>query len=112
MKRLKSFLVRFTKFVGRQTADLAESVIIGLFSIAAFVALFWFDECWKSIASAIPIFFAVCWLPSEPGYKIAESAGILPPFCRHCGQEIKKPLRGKWLFYMILKQKFGGPCWV
>ncbi|SFT86095.1 hypothetical protein SAMN05192562_102561 [Kosakonia arachidis] len=24
----------------------------------------------------------------------------------------KKPLRVKWLNHMILKLKFGGPCWV
>ncbi|HID9280772.1 hypothetical protein [Serratia liquefaciens] len=72
MSWLKSFLVKFAKFVGRQTADLAESIVIGLFSIAAFVALFWFDEWWKSITAAIAIFFAgflvslaIGWLRGE-----------------------------------------------
>jgi hypothetical protein len=51
---------------------LAESIVIGLFSIAAFVALFWFDEWWKSIAAAVAIFFAgflvslaIGWLRGE-----------------------------------------------
>lgn len=57
MNWLKSCLVKFAKFIGRQTADLIESVVIGLFSLAAFVALFWFDEWWKSIAAAVTIFF-------------------------------------------------------
>lgn len=64
--------MKFAKFVGRQTADLVESIVIGLFSITAFVALFWFDEWWKSIAVAIAIFFAgflvslaIGWLRGE-----------------------------------------------
>lgn len=72
MSWLKSFLVKFAKFVGRQTADLVESIVIGLFSITAFVALFWFNEWWKSIAVAIAIFFAgflvslaIGWLRGE-----------------------------------------------
>ncbi|CAI0697589.1 hypothetical protein [Serratia entomophila] len=72
MSWLKSFLVKLVKFFGRQTADLAESIVIGLFSIAAFVALFWFDEWWKSISMAIAIFFvgflvslAIGWLRGE-----------------------------------------------
>ncbi|AVJ18329.1 hypothetical protein CLM71_14875 [Serratia sp. MYb239] len=56
MNSIKSFLAKFVKFVGRQTADLVESVVLGLFSIAAFVALFWFDEWWQSIGAAVGIF--------------------------------------------------------
>ena len=33
------------------------------------------------------------------------------PFSLPLKIETKKPLREKWLNYLNLKLKFGGPCW-
>ncbi|SMB48650.1 hypothetical protein SPRA44_670021 [Serratia proteamaculans] len=43
--------------------------------------------------------------------KITGSGGVLLPFCCHWYEKIKKPLGEKWLNYMNLKLKFGGPYW-
>jgi hypothetical protein len=48
--------------------------------------------------------------PNSPDHnKLQIPAAILLPFAN---KATKKPLRQKWLSYMILKLKFGGPCWV
>ncbi|MGQ8817400.1 hypothetical protein [Serratia sp. NA_13] len=54
MSYLKSWGSKFDKGL----SHVVEAIFSGVFSIAAFGALFWFDEWWKSITTAVRIFFA------------------------------------------------------
>jgi len=50
MNSAKSFLLKFGKFIGIQTANIFEAISTGIFSFAAFFSLFLLDGwLWKIV---------------------------------------------------------------